>query len=138
MNPNRGEAAQANFETPQQPKGPETAEDSLDKDVEAPAAVPESAGNQPIVPALPLIPDDIPAASQPALPVPATDGAVQAAHAAIPDGDHIPEVWIDKTKSVIAQTKQDPYIQKSEVEKIKAEYIQKRFNKQIKVDSVGE
>jgi hypothetical protein len=140
MNPNRGEASQANFETPPQPQSPEVEDNSLEQAAEAPAAAPEKAGNQPQTPTLPLSLDDIPTAGQPALPVAASDDQISraSAHAEIPDGDHIPEVWIDKTKSVIAQTRQDPYIQKNEVSRIKAEYIQKRFNKQIKVDSGGE
>jgi hypothetical protein len=140
MNPNRGEAPQASSETPLQPQSPEAVDNALEQGAEAPVAAPEKSGNQPQTPVLPLIPDDIPAAGQPALPAAASDNqsAQTTAHTDIPDSDHIPEVWIDKTKSVIAQTRQDPYVQKNEIVKIKAEYNQKRFNKQIKVDTSGE
>lgn len=49
-------------------------------------------------------------------------------------GERIEKVWIDKTKAVAAQTKNDPFQQKQQISKVKAEYIQERFNKTIKTD----
>lgn len=140
MNPNRGEASQANFEAPPQPQSPENINDSLEGGAETLPAAPERAGNQTKTPTLPLIPDDIPTADQPVIPSAISDSqdAQGLAHTVIPDSDHIQEVWVDKVKSVIAQTRQDPYVQKNEIVRIKAEYNQKRFNKQIKVDTSAE
>jgi hypothetical protein len=50
------------------------------------------------------------------------------------DTDRIEQVWVDKAKKVIAMTLDDPYKQKSEMGKVKAEYIKKRFNKSIPTD----
>jgi hypothetical protein len=136
MNPNRGEASQANFELPQ-PASPEAADDSLDGAVEAPTAAPETVGKRSSQPALPTVPDDVPVADQPAIPAAqaqADDHAAATTQAVIPDSEHIERSWIDKTRAVISQAREDPYIQKNEVSKIKAEYIQKRFNKEIKTE----
>lgn len=136
MNPNRGESTGANFEAPQ-PPGPERADDRQEQAVEAPAAAPETVGKQPPAPALPVVPDDIPAADAPVIAVAAPDSAVPAhptsdhpAH----DSDRIEPIWVNKAKEVIARTQDDPYMQKSEMSKVKADYIQKRFGKQIKTD----
>lgn len=50
------------------------------------------------------------------------------------DSDRIEKEWIDKAKTVISQTKDDPFEQKNAMSKVKAEYIQKRFNKTVKTD----
>jgi hypothetical protein len=50
------------------------------------------------------------------------------------DTDRIEKEWVDKAKTVIAHTKDDPFEQKNEMSRVKAEYIQKRFNKTIKAD----
>lgn len=49
------------------------------------------------------------------------------------DVDLIEKTWIERAKSIIAKTKDDPYLQKSEISKVKAEYIEKRYNKKIKL-----
>jgi hypothetical protein len=48
--------------------------------------------------------------------------------------DRIDKVWIDKARSVIAKTKDDPYEQNRQMSQVKAEYIKTRFNKSIKTD----
>ena len=50
------------------------------------------------------------------------------------DTDRIEKEWVDKAKMVIERTKDDPYEQKNEMSKVKAEYIHRRFNKSIKAD----
>jgi hypothetical protein len=50
------------------------------------------------------------------------------------DGDRIEKEWIDRAKTVVARTKDDPFEQKNAMSKVKAEYIQKRFNKTVKTD----
>jgi hypothetical protein len=138
MNPNRGEAP-ANFELPPQPPSPE-GETKQEQSVEAPAARPETSGNRPQAPALPSVPQDIPAADQPLIAAPPQDVTVPS-----PDGspkagdnpDQIEREWIDKVKGVVASTREDPYLQKDQMSKVKAEYIKKRFNKQIKTDEAA-
>jgi len=53
------------------------------------------------------------------------------------DVDLIEKEWVDKAKAIVEATQDDPRKQKSEISKVKAEYIQKRFNKTIKVDSAA-
>ena len=140
MNPNRGESAGVNFELPPQPMGPEGQEQRQEQGVEAPAAAAETVGKQAPAPALPTIPDDIPAADAPVIAAPAPDSAVPvhpvSDHPA-QDSDHIEPVWVNKVKEVIAQTHDDPYLQKNEMSRVKADYIQKRFGKQIKTDEAS-
>ena len=50
------------------------------------------------------------------------------------DSDRIEKEWVDKAKTVIGRTKDDPFEQKIEMSRVKAAYIQKRFNKTIKTD----
>lgn len=50
------------------------------------------------------------------------------------DADLIEKQWIDRAKTVAAKTRDDPHLQKSEMSKVKADYIQKRFHKTIKTD----
>ncbi len=53
---------------------------------------------------------------------------------AVTDSDKIEKQWVEQAKAVIAQTREDPYRQKNEISKIKADYIKKRFKKIIKVN----
>lgn len=50
------------------------------------------------------------------------------------DTDRIEKEWVDKAKTVISSTKDDPFEQKSAMSRVKADYIQKRFNKTITTD----
>ena len=50
------------------------------------------------------------------------------------DSDLIEKEWVEKAKSIIAKTQDDPHLQKSQMSKAKADYIQKRFKKIIKTD----
>lgn len=51
------------------------------------------------------------------------------------ESDRIEKQWIERAKSIIGQTAEDPHTQKNEMSKVKAQYIKKRFNKTLKVDS---
>jgi len=51
------------------------------------------------------------------------------------DVDLIEKEWVDRAKAIVEANQDDPHKQKSEISKVKAEYIQKRFNKTIKVDT---
>jgi len=138
MNPNRGEAP-ANFELPPQPATPE-GEQRQERAVEAPASRPESSGSRPQQPALPTIPDDIPAVDNPIIAAPPQDvttPVITDPKAVAQDADRIEPEWVDKAKAIIGRTHSDPYLQKDQMSKIKAEYIQKRFNKTIKTDEAA-
>jgi hypothetical protein len=127
------------FELPPQPSTPEK-QQGKEHTAEVPPARPEQAGKQPPQPALPAVPDDLPVADQPAIgappqdvvaPIPTDPKSIAA------DTDHIEREWVDKVKSVVAHTQDDPHLQKEQMSRIKAEYIQKRFNKTIKTDEAA-
>lgn len=50
------------------------------------------------------------------------------------DGDLIEKSWIDRAKAIVDQTRSDPHRQNSEINKVKKEYIQKRYHKDIKLN----
>lgn len=50
------------------------------------------------------------------------------------DKNLIEKQWVQKAKEIVAETKNDPYKQKNEMSKAKADYIQKRFKKTVKTD----
>ncbi|MBX4190800.1 hypothetical protein KW794_01805 [Candidatus Saccharibacteria bacterium] len=136
MEPNR--VGGLNFELPPQPSSPEN-QQGQERTTEAPPARPEQATKQPPQPALPAVPDDIPVADQPVIkppqdvpaPIPTDPKAVAN------DADHIEREWVDKVKTIIARTHDDPHLQKEQMSRVKAEYIQKRFNKTIKTDEAA-
>jgi hypothetical protein len=51
------------------------------------------------------------------------------------DADVIEKEWVDKAKHLVHQTMNDPFKQQQALSQMKAEYIKKRFNKDIKARS---
>lgn len=49
------------------------------------------------------------------------------------DEDVIEKEWVDKAKKIVAQTKDDPYAQEKEVSKLQADYLKKRYGREIKI-----
>lgn len=49
------------------------------------------------------------------------------------DADLIEKEWVEKAKQIVEQTKNDPYLQNQEMNKIKADYMKKRYNKDLKL-----
>lgn len=49
------------------------------------------------------------------------------------DTDLIEKEWVERAKAIVAQTKDDPYKQNEEITKVKAVYLKKRYNKDLKV-----
>jgi len=49
------------------------------------------------------------------------------------DNDLIEQEWVDKAKEIVERTKNDPHAQNKEINKVKADYIRKRYNREIKV-----
>jgi hypothetical protein len=87
-----------------------------------------SEGTQPAVApasiALPTVPPPVavtPTAS------PATDDSPLAAN----DDDLIEKEWVDKAKKIIAETKDDPYRREQEVGRLQADYLRKRYGKEL-------
>ncbi len=51
------------------------------------------------------------------------------------DDDKIEKEWVNKAKSIVEETKSDPYLQEEKVSKLQADYLQKRYNKKVKLNS---
>lgn len=49
------------------------------------------------------------------------------------DDDVIEKEWVNKSKKIIAATKGDPHLKEKEVSKLQADYMLKRYNKEVKV-----
>ena len=49
------------------------------------------------------------------------------------DLDVIEKEWVIQLKNVVSHTAHDPHAQQAEITKIKADYMKKRYNKDIKV-----
>jgi hypothetical protein len=60
---------------------------------------------------------------------PATTGTPAVAD----DVDLIEKEWVHRAKALVAKTKDNPHEQNKEMSKFKADYIKKRYNKEIKV-----
>ena len=84
--------------------------------------------NQP-TPAAPLPPLDT---QQTALP-PRTAASV-APPAVADDLDLIEKEWVEKAKKIVSNTHNDPYNQNKEMNKFKADYMKKRYGKDIKLE----
>lgn len=82
------------------------------------------------VPAAPAVQHDDQSAA--AGPVSPSTADLQAA-----DADLIEKEWIQRAKSIVAKTAEDPRKQKDEMSRVKADYIKKRYNKTIKTDETA-
>lgn len=49
------------------------------------------------------------------------------------DVDLIERAWVEKAKAIVRSTHGDPFSQNKELSKVKADYIKKRYSKDIKV-----
>jgi len=69
------------------------------------------------------------------VPVVADDTAVQASSAATSakDDDVIEKEWVNKSKKIVKETRGDPYRKEHEVSKLQADYMHKRYGKQVKI-----
>src|SRR5690606_18593518 len=72
-----------------------------------------------------------PAPAPPASVSPSTQ--TLATPAAADDADLIEKEWVQRAKALVAATKDNPHQQNKEMNKFKADYIKKRYNKEIKV-----
>lgn len=80
-----------------------------------------------------------PVATQGSIPAPAADSsgtttAATATAALIADDvDLIEKEWVVKAKAIVSQTKDDPYHQNEAMTRVKADYMKKRYNRDLKV-----
>ncbi len=78
-----------------------------------------------VIPPAPVIADPVVQDTQ----APAITGAPASAD----DTDTIEKEWVDKAKSIVKNTKDDPRQQNNQVSHLRADYMQKRFGKTIKL-----
>jgi hypothetical protein len=50
------------------------------------------------------------------------------------DNDLIEKEWVTKAKQIVAATREDPHEQNKEISRFKADYLKKRYNKDIKIE----
>ena len=95
---------------------------------------PQQGGGDPawkaVQPQAAIVPQPVPAAPATA-PAPAINDNPVTAN----DDDLIEKEWVEKAKKIVASTKNDPYRQEQEVSKLQADYLQKRYGKEIKLPS---
>jgi len=89
-------------------------------------------------PANPAAAQASPAATPPPMTDPATLEAQAAAIASTmppiaDDTDLIEKEWVDKAKAIVEQTAHDPHLQNQEINKVKIDYLKKRYNKDVKL-----
>ena len=84
----------------------------------------------PIMPAAPVLPvqDPIDPAASVGQP-----GVVVTSPPVADDIDIIEKEWVDKAKAIVEKTKADPHQQSTEVNALKADYLKKRYGKDVKV-----
>lgn len=78
----------------------------------------------PIVPTVP-VPQVVPAPAI-AQSTPSDDNPVIAG-----DDDLIEKEWVDKAKKIISETRDDPYKREQEVNRLQADYLKKRYGKEL-------
>ncbi len=88
----------------------------------------QPAAPPPVNVALPLPTVAVPAPQQPNDN--ATAGPTLAA-----DDDVIEKEWVDKAKKIIADTQNDPYKREKEIGKLQADYLKKRYGKELGVSN---
>lgn len=49
------------------------------------------------------------------------------------DVDLIEKEWVHKAKEIVEQTKTDPHTQNKKMNEVKADYLKKRYNKELKL-----
>jgi hypothetical protein len=107
-------------------------------DPERPTEAPYGAV-QPVVPLVtpPMAPNPLAGGVDPAVPsIAATAPAPSAVQspAVADDGDKIEAAWVAKVKAILRQTKSNPYQQNQQMALLRADYLQKRYHKTIKVN----
>ncbi len=53
------------------------------------------------------------------------------------DDDLIEKEWVEKAKKVVAETRHDPYAQDQAVSRLQADYLKKRYDKDVKLSTDG-
>src|SRR5579883_1347093 len=113
-----------------QPSVPEKPMLKAERDSQA-AELPQAGQMPPMSQTSPSLP-----AAPPPIPPPSQAAAISPSqHRASPptadDVDLIEKEWVLRAKSIVEHTRDDPHQQNQEINKFKADYIKKRYNKEI-------
>jgi hypothetical protein len=107
------------------PPAPETGSRGAEKA----AGTAQPAAAMPAAPAMPISPLSPPAGPQ--------TGVTGTTNIAVPitadDTDLIEKEWVTKAKQIVERNRDDPHKQSEELTVFRADYLQKRYNKTIKV-----
>ncbi len=109
------------------PPTPETGFEQSEKPMEQQGEAVPTAVN-----AAPVLPTPI---ATPTVPTPVADDTSVQVVPDVPlvanDEDLIEKEWVDKAKKIIAETKDDPHRREQEVGKLQADYLKKRYGKEL-------
>ena len=127
-----------NFGPPMELPQPQEADGQTTPEA-GPAPQPEKRGAQmpsttAAAPPEPIVlpdPGAMPPAGMPAQQAAQTNSATAALMA--DDADLIEKEWVVRAKAIVEHTKDDPHLQNREMNKVKADYLKKRYNKDLKV-----
>lgn len=78
--------------------------------------------------AAPILPPPLPL---PVVDEPAATPAVDDTPLVAGDEDLIEKEWVDRAKHIIEQTKDDPYRREQEINKLQADYLRKRYGREL-------
>ena len=101
---------------------------SPEQQMARPEAAPQPA---PVLPQVDSSQLAAPQVLQPAQAIPPSTSPVSDAPTIAADDDLMEKEWVDKAKSIIAATKDDPYRREQEINKLQIEYIRKRYGRTI-------
>jgi len=83
-------------------------------------------------PSVPPSPQPVPQSTAPTGPSSQTSAPVDTPMIA-DDVDLIEKEWVHKAKEIVDKTKEDPYLQNKEIGRLRADYMKKRYDKDIKL-----
>lgn len=92
---------------------------------------------QSVQPAAPQTPPPMPAPAAPVEPEQPAAQTVPDSRALVPtpeaaaDSDLIEKEWVEKAKQIVEHTAEDPFNQQEALSKMKADYLKKRYNKDL-------
>ncbi len=137
MNPSSSEA-QHSLELPNPEQGQEVDNNKIEAAGAAAEAGKAEAANQgspsaTSAPATDQASADASSLALPAAPIKDKSSTSSKASSVADDVDLIEKEWVDRAKHIVEKTKDDPYLQNKEMNKAKAEYIETRWNKKIKL-----
>ncbi|MDB5187476.1 MAG: hypothetical protein JWM07_948 [Candidatus Saccharibacteria bacterium] len=115
------------FEQAPMPQTPESGIEAGAERVEQRSeATPVAVNNMPVLPPLQVAATPIVTPAVDSNPLVVDDNPIAAS-----DDDLIEKEWVDKAKKIIMQTKDDPYRREIEVNKLQADYLRKRYGKEL-------